>query len=161
MHDDLEREMDEVRDPKIDDLSNQLVGMMNERKNEPAHNRLYKKGQEKIRRQAILEYEKNLDQDTTMRRERPNHRGTVANEALYQLDSDIRAHKEQMRREKEYMEDVKARTKFESKESAQMRINGFKKEFTTRLEELKYDGMPFDGSQIGDIDAKQYDLDFQ
>lgn len=45
MHDELDREMDEVRDgPQIDDLSNQLVGMMNERRNEPAHQRLYKHG---------------------------------------------------------------------------------------------------------------------
>jgi len=96
-----------------------------------------------------------------MRRERPNHRGTVANEALYQLDSDIRAHKENMRRDKEYMDELKASTKFEAKDSAQMRINGFKKEFATRLEELKNDGMPIDGSNFGDIDPEQYDLDYQ
>jgi len=99
--------------------------------------------------------------DSRVQPERPNHRGTIANDALYQLDNDIRAHKDAMRREKEYMDELKARTKFEAKDSAQMRINGFKKEFATKLQELKSDGLPYDGSQLGDIDPEQYDLDFQ
>ena len=42
--------MQHVKDqPQIDELSKQIVEMMDERKIEPAHSRLYKKGKEKIR----------------------------------------------------------------------------------------------------------------
>lgn len=40
--------------PQIDELSKQIVEMMDERKVEPAHARLYKKGKEKIRNQTMM-----------------------------------------------------------------------------------------------------------
>ena len=45
--------------PQIDELSKQIVEMMDERKLEPAHSRLYKKGKEKIRTQTMLAIQQN------------------------------------------------------------------------------------------------------
>jgi hypothetical protein len=46
--------------PKIDDLSQQIVDMMEERKNESAHDRLYKIGKEKIRTKTLNSGEVNI-----------------------------------------------------------------------------------------------------
>lgn len=46
--------MNVKQQPQIDELSKQIVEMMDERKLEPAHSRLYKKGKEKIRNQTMI-----------------------------------------------------------------------------------------------------------
>ena len=50
----MKKEFGEVREqPQIDDLSKQIVEMMDERRGEAAHDRLYKAGKEKLRTQNV------------------------------------------------------------------------------------------------------------
>lgn len=57
--DDMSREVEELSlQPKLDDLSVQIVQMMDERKGQTTYDRLYKKGYESIREKALKEMEK-------------------------------------------------------------------------------------------------------
>ena len=46
--------------PKLDDLSVQIVEMMDERKGQTTYDRLYKKGYESLREKSLREYEKKM-----------------------------------------------------------------------------------------------------
>lgn len=86
--------------PKIDDLSVQIVEMMDERKGQTTHDRLYKKGYESIREKSLREYETKMASEDQSFRKSPSrkesydpnrsyHRGKEAKTALYELHTDI------------------------------------------------------------------------
>lgn len=90
--------------------------------------------------------------------DRQPHRGKEANVALYGLHADILRNKEQMRRDREYADEMVSNMQFSAKESTNMRIQGFKKEFAAKLDEIK-GGQPADGSQF-ELDPRDHSLDF-
>ncbi len=53
----MAKESGEIKNPQIGELSKQIVDLMDERKAQPTHDRLYKAGQEKLRQVALREYE--------------------------------------------------------------------------------------------------------
>jgi len=86
--------------PKLDDLSVQIVEMMDERKGQTTYDRLYKKGYESLREKSLREYEKKMAAEDQSFRESPSrnisydpnrsyHRGKEAKTALYELHTDI------------------------------------------------------------------------
>lgn len=88
--------------PEVDDLSNQIVDMMDDRKDQHTHDRLYLQGQEKLRNQTLRDYqekkaiEKHFKRGETLgaRGEEfdPNaeyHRGKPTQEALYEMHQEL------------------------------------------------------------------------
>ena len=87
--------------PKLDDLSRQIVDMMDDRKGQKTHERLYKKGYESLRDKIQQDFDKKaLEEEHSMRKASPSrlditdpnatyHRGKPAKAALYELHSDI------------------------------------------------------------------------
>ena len=86
-------------EPKLDDISLAIVENMEDRRFEPTHERLYKKGASKLRDTAIREQNKKLNESKLSERkislydsydpDRTFHRGKPAREALYDLHTDI------------------------------------------------------------------------
>lgn len=125
--------------------------MMDERKVEPAHSRLYKKGKEKIRNQTMLAIQQNtksmhnLNIDKIIKEDikeemddmredlpinakaQPDSRRTK--KGLHELHKDRQAELERKRDEQESLRQNLANYKFKNPESEQMVINAFKKEF--------------------------------
>ena len=107
---DMSREVEELSlQPKLDDLSVQIVQMMDERKGQKTHDRLYKKGYESLREKALREMEQKLSAEeqssfraspsrlnsTSNDPNRSYHRGKPAMTALYELHSDILRNKQE------------------------------------------------------------------
>jgi hypothetical protein len=103
-----ERENATMR-PQVDNLSQQIVELMDERKSEMIHERLYKKGKEKLlnttkaamARNATSMRELENTNSRTMSRgaahqitgsfDAPNHRGRRLHDALYDLNKERKA----------------------------------------------------------------------
>jgi transposase len=115
--------------------------MMTERKNEAAHDRLYKHGKDKLRTLAIEQNTKTIQHleqkkgpDSPPRDKADLHRGK---DALYQLHQQKLERNERAREEllqKEAL-DFKKQT-FKNTKSEELRIQGFKKEFRLKLAEV-------------------------
>ena len=108
--DDMSREVEELSlQPKLDDLSVQIVQMMDERKGQQTYDRLYKKGYESLREKALRELEqKQAAEEQSSFRSSPSrmnsvsydpnrtyHRGKDAQTALYELHTDILKNKQE------------------------------------------------------------------
>lgn len=72
--------------------------MMDDRKGQSTHDRLYKKGYESLREKSLREYEKKVEsqnqsrsfnRSTSFDPNRSYHRGKEAKTALYELHTDI------------------------------------------------------------------------
>lgn len=63
-----DQEIDELTmQPRLDDLSVQIVEMMDDRKGQSTHDRLYKKGYESLREKSLREYEKKVESQNQSR----------------------------------------------------------------------------------------------
>lgn len=132
-------------EPRLDDLSMAIVDLMEDRRLEPTHERLYKKGATKLRDITVKEQAKQAEESRIENRkislfdsydpDRTFHRGKPAREALYDLHTDILRKKHDAEEQKRLEEEHLASQVPKLKESEFLRIEGFKKEFRTKLSE--------------------------
>jgi hypothetical protein len=121
----MEREKNEyTRAPEIDPLSQQIVDMMGNRKDENTRERLYKVGKEKLRQ--IAEHEKNKQPEEDPEMKIPTRgpdfdamrRGKPLQEALYELHKEKMKQAELRKLEAYNMEDMRMQAeKFVNSES--------------------------------------------
>ena len=74
MHENSNKEVEELHlQPKLDDLSMQIVDMMDDRKGQKTYDRLYKKGYESLRYKSQIEQETKLaEEEHSFRRPSPS-----------------------------------------------------------------------------------------
>ena len=147
--DDLNDELREIKKPKIDNLSNQIVDLMEDRKQKPTKDRLYQMGQEKLRAKAFKEYQdqKAAEEHASIKKsprradeyspDKSYRRGKPTRTALYDMHHEKIRDKEQTKQQILYEESIRNNTQFKNKESEELRINGFKKEFRQKLAEIQ------------------------
>lgn len=147
--DNLNKELGDMKKPKIDNLSNQIVELMEDRKQKPTQERLYQAGQEKLRAKAFKEYQeqKAAEEHAKIKKsprrgdeyspDKSYRRGKPTRTALYDMHHEKIREKEQTKQQVLYEESMRNNTQFKNKESEELRINGFKKEFRQKLAEIQ------------------------
>lgn len=139
----IDAELKEVKPkPELDGLSVQLVNMMDDRRYQTTHDRLYAAGKERIRSknlQAVKEkqHQRRALSPTKALQTANYHRGKPTRAALYDLHADILKHKDEVKKAQEYEDYLRANTRFRNKESDEHRIEGFRKEFYQNLLDIK------------------------
>ena len=125
--------------PEIDNLSKQIVQMMDERKGETTNDRLYKYGKEKIRditiKQLTLQSHSTKDLHERVS-QKPPHRGRPTQDALYDLHQQLKEKKEAITEQENQKALIMAKKNFQIPKSENLIIQGFKKEFRTELGKL-------------------------
>lgn len=159
-----------TRRPQVDNLSQQIVDLMEERKNELIHERLYKKGKEKllnITKDAISKNSasmRELEHTRTVSRggsrannsslDMSNHRV----QQLYDLSKGKQAMLQRMKEANERLTQNKIdSTKYSNEQSQKFRIDGFIKEFKSKLGQvLQLQNL---SSQDGDFNPMDHSLE--
>ena len=115
---------------------------------------------EQEKQEELLNPNKSRMDDTMMGINQTFHRGKDINEALYDIHSDALKKKQIMAEEQKIIDQMKSNTIYGLKNSEQLRIEAFKKEFRTKLQEAneRISGQPYTANQ-----SKLYSqmLDFQ
>ena len=160
-------ELKEVKPkPELDGLSVQLVNMMDDRRYQTTHDRLYAVGKEKIRTKNLQAVKEKQQQrralsSTKALQSAGYHRGKPTRAALYDLHADILKHKDEVKKAQEYEDYLRANTRFRNKESDEHRIEGFRKEFYQNLLDIKNREQMQQGLEPeNQVEPKEHSLEF-
>lgn len=160
----IDRELQEMKPtPTVDGLSNQIVQTMTERKHVPIHERLYAKGKEKLRNQAVAAQTARIPDVNRSPTRLPDNSefGREYVDGLHNLHKTRQIELEKAAYVQNVNVDKMANSKHKNKESEEYRIEGFKKEFRRVLMDLKNQEMGNRGRDLyQEIDPAEHALQF-